>query len=229
MLLTLVMAESSIELAPNEIVGHPAITSSARKKGKEPHEIILDQSYHHSAILRMAAKGIGRGRPDIAHFSLLQALGSPLNLDGQLRCFVHTRDDRVIKVNPKARLPRNTDRFTSLLEQLYEQSVVPASGDPLLSMNHQTLASLLKELSSDHTVALTTQGVDKDMEVVATELAKSKRPVILVGGFPTGHFSTKAIDNSNAKYRIDKRELEAWTVVGRAVYDFERIIRMSRF
>lgn len=229
MVLTLVLAESSVELVPNEIVGHRAITTSARRKGREPHEIILDQSYHHSAILRMTAKGIGRGRPDIVHFSLLQALGSPLNLDGQLRCFVHTRDDRVINVNPKARLPRNTDRFTSLLEQLYEQSVVPSSGVPLLSMKHETLASLLKELSSDRTIALTTQGVDKDMESVAAELAKCKRPVILVGGFPTGHFSSKAIDCSNAKYRIDKRQLEAWTVVGRAVYDFEKVIRTSRF
>lgn len=229
MVLTLVLAESSIELVPHEIVDHRAVKSSAHKKEREPHEIILDQSYHHAAIVRMGAKGIGRGRPDLAHFSLLLALGSPLNRDGQLRCFVHTRDDRVITVNPKARLPRNTDRFTSLLEQLYDQSVVPPSGTPLLSMRPETLASLLAAISSDRIVALTTQGVDKSMEEVASALSRSERPVVLVGGFPVGHFSTKAIDISNAKYRIDKRPLEAWTVVGRTVYDFERAVRLSRF
>ncbi|TMI50430.1 hypothetical protein E6H22_01350 [Candidatus Bathyarchaeota archaeon] len=79
--LTLILAESSIELVPNEIAGHPAILSWARRKKKDPHRLILDQSYHHSAILRLGGSGVGRGRPDIAHFSLLVALGSPLTLN----------------------------------------------------------------------------------------------------------------------------------------------------
>src|SRR5437773_6399144 len=77
--LTLILAESSIELVPNEIAGHRAILSSARRKKKDPHRLMLDQSYHHSATIRLGGSGAGRGGPNIAHFSLLVVLGSLLN------------------------------------------------------------------------------------------------------------------------------------------------------
>jgi rRNA small subunit pseudouridine methyltransferase Nep1 len=229
LVLTLVLAESSIELVPNEITGHSAVTKSAQRKNKDPRELILDQSYHHSAILRLGRRGVGRGRPDIVHFSLLLALGSPLNIEGELRCFVHTRDDYVIIVNPRARLPRNTDRFTSLLEKLYEETVVPSTGTPLLSLKRQSLPKLLNEVSSDLVVALTTQGAPRLMEMVVAELGKARRPVVLVGGFPSGHFSQETMNLSSEKYCIDKRRLEAWTVVGRAVYDYEKSVGLKRF
>src|SRR5436305_11302510 len=188
MTLKLILAESSIELVPNEIAGHPAILSWARRKKKDPHRLILDQSYHHSAILRLGGSGVGRGRPDIAHFSLLVALGSPLNAEHQLRCLVHTRDDYVITIDPSARLPRNTDRFTSLLEQLYEESRIPSRGSPLMSLKQETLPKLLNEISSDNVVALTTQGSPKPMEMIADALEQTWRPEGLVGGSAWGHF-----------------------------------------
>src|SRR5207244_12026570 len=118
-MLTLILAESSIELVPNEIRGHPAILKSAERKKKDPRQLILDQSYHHSAILRLGKPGIGRGRPDIVHFCLLLALGSPLNSHNQLTCFLHTRHDHVITSDPCLRLPRNTNRFNALLSNTY--------------------------------------------------------------------------------------------------------------
>src|SRR5207302_10430999 len=124
-MLTLILAESSIELVPNEITGHPAILKWAERKKKDPHQLILDQSYHHSAILRLGKSGIGRGRPDIVHFCLLLALGSPLNSDDQLNCFVHTRDDYVITIHLRDCLPRNSKPFTEHIAQLYQCSVVP--------------------------------------------------------------------------------------------------------
>jgi rRNA small subunit pseudouridine methyltransferase Nep1 len=229
LVLTLVLAESAIELVPNEITGLSTVRRSAEEKRKDPHELILDQSYHHSAILRLEKRGVGRGRPDIAHFSLLLALGSPLNADGELRCFVHTRDDHIITVNPQARLPRNTDRFTSLLEQLYKQKVVPSIGAPLLSLKKQSLSKLLSEITSDLVVALTTEGTPKSMEMVAAEMRGARTPVVLVGGFPSGHFSRRPMDLSSRKYRIDKRPLDAWTVVGRTIYDYEKTIGLKRF
>jgi rRNA small subunit pseudouridine methyltransferase Nep1 len=229
LVLTLVLAESSIELVPNEITGHKAVLNSARRKKKDPSRLILDQSYHHSAILRLRGSGVGRGRPDIAHFSLLIALGSPLNAEHGLRCYVHTRDDQVITVDPRARLPRNTDRFASLLEQLFEESRIPTSGPPLMSLGRETLPKLLDEISSDTVIALTTRGSPKAMDEVVADLAKAQKPVALVGGFPVGHFSRQTTDESSAKYRIDRRRLDAWTVVGRAIYDYENVIGLSRF
>src|SRR6267143_5045547 len=142
-MLSLILAESSIELVPNEIAGHPAIIRWAKTKKKDPRHLILDQSYHHSAILRLGKSGVARGRPDIVHFSLLLALGSPLNADNQLHCIVHTRDDHVITIDPHTRLPRNTDRFTGLIEQLYQESVVPSSGLPLMKLSKEYLKDML--------------------------------------------------------------------------------------
>lgn len=218
-----------MELVPNEIAHHPAIIASARRKQKEPSELILDQSYHHAAIMRLRNSGAGRGRPDIVHFSLLTALGSPLNAQRGLQCFVHTKDDHVITIDSKARLPRNTDRFTSLLEKLYEDSVVPSAGPALMSLSNQTLQTLIQRQGLDEVVALSTQGTDKPLEKVADELQHFKKPAVLVGGFPHGHFSHQTLKLSAESYRIDKRRLEAWTVAGRAIYDFEKSIGLKRF
>jgi rRNA small subunit pseudouridine methyltransferase Nep1 len=228
-LLTLILAESSVELVPNEIARHPAIQKWAERKKKDPRQLILDQSYHHSAILSLGESGVGRGRPDIAHFSLLLALGSPLNSDNQLNCFVHTRDDHVITIDPRARLPRNTDRFTALIEQLYQDSVVPPSGPPLMKLNKESLKDLFSKISPDAAVALTTLGSPKPMESIAAELHEARRPILIVGGFPVGHFSDQTMKTIPSKFRIDRRRLEAWTVVGRALYDYEKAIGTVRF
>ena len=221
LVLSLILAESSIELVPNELVDHPAILNWAHRKRKDPHSLILDQTYHHSAILRLGPGGIGRGRPDIAHVSLLLALGSPLNLTGGLRCYVHTRDNNIIKVDSKARLPRNTDRFTSLLEQLYQEKAVPPAGRPLMSIKPGSLGDLLCEISG-MVIALTTKGLPKRMDEVASRLAEQHTPVLLVGGFPRGHFSKDALSKVKESYRIHDQGLEAWTIVARAIYDYER-------
>jgi rRNA small subunit pseudouridine methyltransferase Nep1 len=226
LVLSLIIAESSIELVPNELVRHPAILKWAQKKRKDPHTLILDQTYHHSAILRLGPRGIGRGRPDIPHLSLLLALGSPLNLAGGLNCFVHTRDNEIINVDSKARLPRNTDRFTSLLEQLYQEKVVPTTGYPLLSIRPGTIGDLVDEISGEVT-ALTTRGIPRHMDEVALRLTKHRDPVLLVGGFPSGHFSKEALFKVKESYRIHDHGLEAWTVVARAIYDYERAIGLG--
>ncbi len=216
------LAEASIETVPNEIVGHPAVLNWAHRKRKDPRRLILDQNYHFAAIQKLGRAGLKRGRPDIAHFCLLLALGSPLNLRGRLQCHVHTIQDRIIKIDSKARLPRNTDRWVSLLEQLYEEKVVPPMGPPLLSLTHGTVVDLLNELKADLVVALTTEGELKSMEHVGGRLASQKRPALLVGGFSEGHFSKSTMSRVDESYRVDRRRLEAWTVVARAIYDYER-------
>src|SRR2546427_8872254 len=204
-MLTLILAESSIELVPNEITGHPAILKWAERKKKDPHQLILDQSYHHSAILGLGKSGIGSGRPDIVHFCLLLALGSPLNSDNQLTCFVHTRDDHVITIDPRVRLPRNTDRFTALVEQLYQSSIVPSSGPPLMKLRRESLKDLLSKISPDSIVALTTLGLPKPIEAVAAGLREGERPRLTVGGVPVGHFSEQKKENASVQIPIHRR------------------------
>lgn len=227
MVLSLVIAESSIELIPKELIHHPAVVKSALRKKKEPTALILDQTYHHAAILRLGGHGAGRGRPDIAHFCLLLALGSPLNSSGKLKCYIQTRDNHIIKVDSKARLPRNTDRFTSLIEQLYQERTVPPGERPLLSIKSGSLKDIAEETSGP-VVALTTKGVPKPMERVAAVLAATSNPSLLVGGFPSGHFSKETVSLAKESFRIHETALDAWTVVARAVYDYEKAIGLER-
>jgi rRNA pseudouridine-1189 N-methylase Emg1 (Nep1/Mra1 family) len=67
------------------------------------------------------------------------------------------------------------------------------------------------------------------MELVAKELANARNPVLLVGGFPVGHFSAQTSKLMMREFRIDRRRLEAVTVVGRAIYDYEKAINLPRF
>jgi rRNA small subunit pseudouridine methyltransferase Nep1 len=220
----LVLAESAVELIPREISNHPAVRAWARRKGKPAVELILDQNYHHAAIHRLARMAERRGRPDIVHYCLLLALGSPLNMEGHLRCYVHTADEKVITVNPKTRLPRQSDRFVSLLEQLFAKGVVPQEGDPLLSLRDGGLSEIIREVKGDYVVALSMRGKPKNMESVATEMIDHESPVLLVGGFSTGHFSKETLGLANEVFQIYPKSLEAWTVVARAVYDYERAV-----
>ncbi len=221
-MLSLVLAESAVELVPKEITGHPAIRAWSRRKGKPASELILDQNYHHAAIHRLARMAERRGRPDIAHYCLLMALGSPLNIEGHLQCYVHTVDEKVITVNPKARLPRQSDRFVSLLEQLFSTGVVPRDGEPLLTLKDGKLAEIIREAKGDYVVALSMLGKPKNMEDVAGLIVDYDHPVLLVGGFSEGHFSKETLALANEVFQIYPKSLDAWTVVGRGVYDYER-------
>ena len=98
-----------------------------------------------------------------------------------------------------------------------------------MKLRRESLKDLLSKISPDSMVALTTLGLPKRMEAVAAGLREAKRPVLIVGGFPVGHFSDQTMKLASEKFRIDRRKLEALTVVGRAVYDYEKAIGTERF
>ncbi len=189
--------------------------------------MILDQNYHYSAMKKHGID-VRRGRPDISQLCLLAALGAPLNLEGELRCLVHTSQDKLIKISPKVRLPRNTDRFVALLEQLYEQGKVPRNSPHLLTVEDSRLSTLVSNLHSDSVIALTTQGEPRPIHALASELVRKKEPVLLVGGFSNGHFSKETLALADGVFRIYSRGLDAWTVVARATYEYERALGINK-
>ncbi len=129
----------------------------------------------------------------------------------------------------QARVSGKTSRFGSLLEKLYEDSVVPSSGNPLMSLSREPLQTLIQRQRLDKVIALSTQGTDRPLETVANELPLSERPAVLIGGFPEGNFSQQTTRLTSQMYRIDKRRLEAWTVVSRTIYDYEKSVGLRRF
>jgi rRNA small subunit pseudouridine methyltransferase Nep1 len=225
--LILVLAEAALETVPEELWSHPAVKRHSKRQRKPPQQLILDRSLHHQAMKRLD-DNLKRGRPDITHFALLEALGSPLNKEGLLQVYVHTREDYVISVNPSTRLPRNYNRFIGLMEQLFHQGKVPSEGETLLRLEHKTLQQLLTETEADCTLALSREGNPKTLQTAVSSLKTKQKPAIIVGGFPHGHLTETTTQLADELVCIDKEMLEAWTVTSRAIYEYEKTLSLPK-
>lgn len=226
-MLVLILAEAALETVPQSLWDHPAVRRHAKKRGKPARLILLDRSYHHAAMKKID-ENLKRGRPDIVHFTLLEALGSPLNKTGGLQIYVHTFNDLVITVNPKARLPRNYDRFVGLVEQLFEFGRVPPTGTALLQLEHKTLPQLLNETKPTYVIGFSRSGVPRVLEEAVSRLSKSPKLAAIIGGFPHGHFSEATLKLMDEVVCIDPEMLEAWTVASRVIYEYERAVSLPK-
>jgi rRNA small subunit pseudouridine methyltransferase Nep1 len=233
MALTLALVESALQLVPEQIQAHPQIRQYAKRRRKVPGEVLLDRGVHNAAMRRLARSRYKlpverMGRPDIVHNTLLQVLETPLNWEGQLRTLVHTQEDQVISIDLKVRLPKNYVRFVGLIEQLFAEGQVPRNGKPLLRVEKMPLHQLLGRLSPSKVLALTTLGKPKLLREVAQYASGFKDPMILIGGFPRGHFTEGTRKLVSESFKVDTQPLDAWVVAGRFVYDFEWAIGLAQ-
>ena len=228
-MLTLILAESALETVPERLWTHRAIQRYTKLRRKPPQFILLDRSYHHAAMRRLE-QNEKRGRPDIVHFALLEALGSPLNKEGLLQVYVHTIGDNVIRVEPTTRLPRNYNRFVSLIEQLFEYEKIPPqpTEKALLTIKRRTLPQLIREIKPSYVLAFSRIGKPQTLEEAVSKLTGENRPVVIVGGFPHGHFSETTVRLANDVVSIDSEMLETWTVTSRIMYEFERAVSLPK-
>ncbi len=222
---TIILAESSLELVPREIAWHPSVRKWARRRGKSPTETVLDVSLHYSAMKNLRDRE-RRGRPDIVHFSLLEALSSPLNLEGRLRFVVHTINDYTIFVDPSTRIPRNYLRFVGLMEQVLEHGRAPVgSPNPLIEAVAMDYPNLLRELGVEETVLLDEGGVrEKPREICRVALEKGIP--ITIGGFPRGSFSPTVRALARYVYSVYPRTLDTWVVVSRIISGCEELLQI---
>jgi len=226
-LLTLILAESALETIPKSLWKHPSIIRHAEKRGKSPEFILLDRSYHH-VTMKTLKDDEKRGRPDIVHFALLEALGSPMNKEGFLQVYVHTLNDYVITVASETRLPRNYNRFIGLMEQLFEFKKIPPTEHPLLTIRKQKLPQLLQTIKPTYVLAFSKEGKPCTLENAVSKLSSKEKPVAIVGGFPHGHFSEETSKLADETVAIDPQMLETWTVTSRLIYEYERAISLPR-
>lgn len=221
MTLTIILAEAALETIPKQIINHPLIRKHSKKRGKKPSEMLLDTSYHYAAMKKLDEKW-KRGRPDIIHITLLQILGSPANLQGKIKVYIHTRNNKVIYINPETRLPRNYLRFTGLIEQLFKtRKVPPKAENPLLEVRDMTLEELIEELKPTKIIILTSKGKPSTPQKIAKEIILEENPVIIIGGFPHGDFNEETLKLSDEKVAIYPQPLETWTVASSIIYAYE--------
>jgi rRNA small subunit pseudouridine methyltransferase Nep1 len=208
---------------PREIAGHAAVRNHARRLGLKPSEILLDRSYHHAAMGKLQDNN-KRGRPDIVHFALMEALATPLFMKGMLRVYVHTIDDKLIAIADNLRIPKSYFRFEGLMVGLFRDKTVKSEqGAVLMEISDGSLADLLDSIKPDKVIGLSTTGVQGTAEkAVAENMADDC--AFVVGGFPRGHFSESTTARLNLTYSISDVGLEAHVAIARVLYECEKLL-----
>ena len=222
-MLSLIIAESSLELVPKELQHHNSVVAHARKMGKRPSEILLDNSWHFGAM-----KGINneikRGRPDLVHFCLLEACTVPLYFEDEVSVYVHTLDDKVIIIEPGVHLPKSYHRFAGLMEKLFAEKIIKADGQKLLEIKNMTFSELVDKIKPDNVIGLSSEGIKSSYyDAAATCTSES---CLVIGAFPKGHFSDPIKKKINTLLSIDTNSIEAHVAVARVLYEYEKTVFM---
>ena len=177
--------------------------------------------------MRGLGDSLKRGRPDIVHLSLLNALETPLSREGLLEVYVHTVQNQILEFNPRVRLPRNYMRFKGLMEQLFKLGRVPPEGEPLVTLRSGSLAELKERVKPNLIVGFSTSGETKLLSVIASEIVSRERVMAVIGGFPHGEFTEESMKLFDLCYSIDPEALNAWVVVARLIYEVEKALRLD--
>ncbi|MEM1583974.1 MAG: 16S rRNA methyltransferase [Nitrososphaerota archaeon] len=218
-----VIVEAALEPVPREIANHPSVVSYARRRGKKPTEVLLDRSYHHTAMLNLE-KAWKRGRPDITHFTLLEILGSPLNKSNYVETYVQAQSGHIIYVNPATKLPRIYERFKGLVEKLYKYPVVESGGRVLLKLEEGSLRDIVERVNPDVKILLSEDGLQMKWSEIGEKITMYKKPMLILGGFPRGDFEEETKNNADIMISVWSQPLEAWTVASRILTILEYYI-----
>ena len=220
-MISLIISESALELVPFELEDHPSVISHAKKLGKYSSEILLDNSWHFAAMKGIKNE-IKRGRPDLVHFSILEATTIPLYLQNKLNLFVHTIDDKVIHFGKNIHLPKSYHRFEGVIEKLYQEKKIMAKNELLLEIKEQTFSELIDEINPSKIFGFSTGGKLSSYEKIASEI--SDNSCIVIGGFQKGHFNKENEKIFQKSFSIHDSSLEAHLVASRLVYEYEKTI-----
>jgi|Deesub1362A_J573_1020465.scaffolds.fasta_scaffold00192_47 rRNA small subunit pseudouridine methyltransferase Nep1 len=185
-LLSVLLAESSLETVPEELWNAPEIVKDAKKRNKHPSKILLDSSRHHRAM-RYLENREKRGRPDVIHSTLLLLLDSLASRNNFLEVYIHTLQDLMIYVNPITRLPRNYNRFVGLMEDLLCKKEIVSEDTTLLKL----LNCSVEDILSDPVIVMTSTGYGtiKDMQrIFRKNIENNVKTWVIIGGFPHGEF-----------------------------------------
>jgi rRNA small subunit pseudouridine methyltransferase Nep1 len=222
-MISLILAESALELVPLEIQNHPSVLSHAQKLGKNSSEILLDNSWHFAAMKGMHNE-IKRGRPDLIHFSILEATTIPLYLQNKIKIYIHTIDDKVIYIGENVRIPKSYHRFEGLIEKLFLEKIIRSDAKVLLEIKEKSFSELIDEIKPSKIIGFSTKGKLSSFEKISSEI--SDNTCIVIGGFQKSHFSESVKNKINYLFSINTLSYEAHVIVARILYEYEKTIFM---
>ena len=98
------------------ILEHANLELTKDKKNPE-----LINSDDHQNLIKKMNKSLEDYRPDVLHQCLLNLFESPLNKAGLLQVFIRTKENVLIEISPKTKIPRTIKRFCGLMGQLLQK------------------------------------------------------------------------------------------------------------
>ena len=222
-MISLIIAESALELVPEDLQNHNSVISHAQKLKKNPSEILLDNSWHFAAMKGMKNE-IKRGRPDLVHFCILEATTIPLYKESKIKIYIHTIDDKVIYLGENVNVPKSYHRFEGLIEKLFLEKTIESDGNTLLEIKDKSFLELIDEINPTKLIGFSSQGKKHSFENTVPEMTDNC--CIVVGGFQKGHFSEQIQGRINQLISIDDYSFEAHVVIARMLYEYEKTIFM---
>ena len=166
-----------------------------------------------------------RGRPDIVHFALMEALSTPLFRNRMLQVYVHTISDKIIAIADNLRIPKSYFRFEGLMVALLRDKVVKSNeGTTLIKLSDGTFADLIDMIKPDRVIGLSTVGMQSKAQKVAENAHNVDHCAFVVGGFAKGHFSENVTRRLGPTYSISNIALEAHVVIARILYECEELL-----
>ena len=220
-MLTIILAESSLELIPNQMYNHPSVISYSKKFKKPISGTLLDNSWHFGAMKGLDNE-IKRGRPDIIHLTLLSLCTSPGFYQNKIKVFVHTMNDEIISINNKTHLPKSYHRFQGLIEKLFLTKKIESEDEILMEIESSTLSQLISKIKPTQVIGFTTKGKKTTFEKLIKTIEENS--CVLIGGFQKGHFSKETEKIIEQSFSIHNSSLESHLVASRFVYEYEKTI-----
>lgn len=213
-MLRVLLVGAELELVPPEIAGHPSVRMNL-PAGRKPSDVLLDQNLHATAS-RQLPDGERRGRPDIVHYTLLALLESPVCKAGQLEVALHTSADELIRIRSDTRLPRGEARMHGLLAKVLRDGQ-SQDKDPLIRVEGVGKpAKVLEKFAKGPVVRLDEHGTPLSPADLAQK-AKGGDLTVVLGAFPSGHFSAEWKAAAPDAVSLWKEPLNAWAVAAEVV------------
>jgi len=218
--LIIIFAESGIELIPKNIRDHSAIKRNVSPRIYSSQ--LLDNALHHSAMKKL--KNVNkRGRPDITHICLLNALGSTLNKSKNLQLYLHTVHNKIFKFNPEIRIARNFNRFKGLMAKLLIDGHITVNGNRLISSIDYDLKKFISTIQNPEIFIYSKQGeLIKDYRKIFPKDI-SKNIIAIIGSFQKSTFSKSIFELSKNVVSISKYSLDAWVVTNKIINYYELV------
>ena len=147
-------------------------------------------------------------------------MDSPLNKAGLLQVFIKTKNNILIEINPKCRIPRTYNRFEGLMTVLLQKLKIRARE------NSEVLLKVIKNPVTDHiplgslivSTSEKSRLVDKD-EFAMNCVKEYKNIVFVVGAISKGDVN---IDYNHDSVSISSYPLSAGVVCSKICDSFEK-------